>query len=98
MQKLSGSISTKTGVAPVSATAFAVAAKVKDGTITSSPAPMPRASSAMCSAEVPEFTATHSRPPTNLRELGLEGSDLGALGQSAGGEDGIDRGPFGRHR
>ena len=35
-------MSTKTGVAPVSATEFAVAAKVNDGTMTSSPAPTPR--------------------------------------------------------
>ena len=35
-------MSTKTGFAPVKATEFAVAAKVNDGIITSSPAPIPR--------------------------------------------------------
>ena len=37
-QKSSASMSAKTGVAPVSATELAVAAKVNDGTMTSSPA------------------------------------------------------------
>ena len=40
-QKSSASMSAKTGVAPVSATEFAVAAKVNDGTMTSSPGPDP---------------------------------------------------------
>ena len=47
-QKKSGSMSTNTGVAPVSATEFAVAAKVKDGTMTSSPGPTPAASRPRC--------------------------------------------------
>ena len=66
MQKVIGSISTNTGVAPVRATEFAVAAKVKEGTITSSPLPIPSESNAICKAEVPELTATHSRSSTNL--------------------------------
>ena len=39
-------MSTKTGLAPVNATEFAVAANVKEGTITSSPTPIPRLNSA----------------------------------------------------
>ncbi len=57
-------MSTKTGVAPVSATEFAVAAKVNDGTMTSSPAPTPRASRPRCWPDVPELTATQVRPST----------------------------------
>lgn len=64
-QKWSGSMSANTGVAPVSATELAVAAKVKDGTITSSPGPTPAASRPRCSALVPELTATHGRPSTS---------------------------------
>ena len=40
-------MSTKTGFAPVNTTEFAVAAKVKEGTITSSPTPIPRLNNAM---------------------------------------------------
>jgi len=43
-QKKSGSMSANTGDAPVIATEFPVAANVKDGTITSSPGPIPAAS------------------------------------------------------
>ena len=64
IQKYVGSMSTKIGVAPVSETELAVAAKLKDGTMTSSPGPMPRASSDICRAEVPEFTAMQWRPAT----------------------------------
>ena len=53
-------MSANTGVAPVSATELAVAAKVNDGTMTSSPGPMPAASRPRCSAAVPELTATQS--------------------------------------
>ena len=58
-------MSTNTGVAPVSATELAVAAKVNDGTMTSSPGPIPAASSPRCRPEVPELTATHERPSTS---------------------------------
>ena len=43
-----GSTSTNTGVAPLTATVFAVAAKVNEGTITSSPGPRPSASIPRC--------------------------------------------------
>ncbi len=42
--KVPGSMSANTGVAPVSATELPVAAKVNDGTMTSSPGPTPAAS------------------------------------------------------
>ncbi len=41
MQNEPGSMSADTGLAPISATEFAVAANVNDGTITSSPGPIP---------------------------------------------------------
>ena len=44
--------------------AFAVAAKVNEGTITSSPLPMPAARRPRCKADVPELTATQCRPST----------------------------------
>ena len=43
-QNVVGSMSAKTGVAPVRATELAVAAKVNDGTMTSSPGLTPAAS------------------------------------------------------
>ena len=58
-------MSAKTGVAPVSATEFAVAAKVNDGTMTSSPGPTPAASRPRCRPDVPELTATQVRPSTS---------------------------------
>ena len=63
-QKWAGSMSANTGRAPVSATALAVAAKLNDGTTTSSPGPIPSATSASSRALVPELTATHGRPST----------------------------------
>ena len=61
-QYVAGSMSAKTGRAPACTTALAVAAKVNAGTMTSSPGPMPAATSPRCRAEVPEAIATHSRP------------------------------------
>ena len=55
-------MSANTGVAPVNATEFAVAANVHDGTMTSSPAPILLDSRPKCRPDVPEFTATHARP------------------------------------
>lgn len=90
MQKVSLSMSTKTACAPPRCTAFAVAAHENDETITSSPRPMPRATSAMCSALVPLSTATHRRPPDNRRELLLERRDLRTRGDRAAREDSVD--------
>jgi hypothetical protein len=74
--KVSGSMSTNTGVAPAYTIAAAVATKVNGTVITSSPAPMPAASSARCSALVPEFTPIASAVPAVGGELALEGRDL----------------------
>ena len=60
---MAGSTSTSTGVAPASRTTFAVAGKVYAGTITSSPAPIPSASTARWSAAVPFETATACSTP-----------------------------------
>ena len=59
---VSGSTSTNTGVAPTARTTEAVAPKVRSGTITSSPARIPRDRSARCSAAVPEDVAMQGRP------------------------------------
>src|SRR5450756_833159 len=61
-QKSSALMSANTGVAPVRATELAVAANVKDGTITSSPALTPLESRPRCRPDVPELTATHALP------------------------------------
>src|SRR5450756_37640 len=61
-QKSSALMSANTGVAPVRATELAVAANVKDGTITSSPALTPLESRPRCRPEVPELTATQALP------------------------------------
>src|SRR5438270_12208068 len=56
--QVTGSTSTNTGVAPVYLIAETVAINDIDTVITSSPGPIPAASSATCSALVPVFTAT----------------------------------------
>jgi hypothetical protein len=58
-----GSTSTKTGRAPAYSIAETVATNVKGTVMTSSPGPTPRASSARCSALVPELTPTASATP-----------------------------------
>jgi hypothetical protein len=57
---VTGSTSTKRGVAPAMLTASAVAMNVLPGTITSWPAPMPSARSDIASASVPEARPTAS--------------------------------------
>ena len=68
MANVAASISTKIGVAPVKATQLAVAANVKEGTMTSSPRPIPRATITKCCADVPELTAMDSSPSTARAE------------------------------
>ena len=51
------------------ATEFAEAAKVKEGTITSSPGPIPRARRPRWRADVPELTATQFLPETVLENF-----------------------------
>jgi hypothetical protein len=48
-------MSQKTGTAPAWSTAIGVATKLNAGTITSSPGPTPEATTAQCSAAVPEL-------------------------------------------
>src|SRR5687768_5486894 len=61
--KVSGSISTNTGVAPTRLTQPAVAKNENVGVMTSSPAPMPSAISTTSSASVPDETAMASSTP-----------------------------------
>src|SRR5690348_10136490 len=56
--------SAKTGVAPAWTITFTVAGHVSEVVITSSPGPIPRATSARCSAAVPEATASACSAPT----------------------------------
>ena len=56
--KVSGSMSTKTGVAPTASIDSEVAKNVNGEVTTSSPGPTPRARSAITSASVPELTPT----------------------------------------
>ncbi len=65
MLKLSSKTSTKTGVAPASATTSALAAKVKDGTNTASPMPMFHAFKSKNSASVPLAQAIACFTPAN---------------------------------
>src|SRR2546430_2734910 len=58
MLRVSFQTSAKTGVAPQCTITFAVAGHVIDVVITSSPGPMPSATSDRCSAAVPEETAS----------------------------------------
>ncbi len=64
MLNVPGSTSASTGVAPWYRTAFTVAIYVRQGTITSSPGPIPIALRATSSAAVPVDTATALRTPT----------------------------------
>src|SRR5690606_27567635 len=56
MHKVSASMSTSTGLAPTCSTTLAVAAKVRAGTITSSPGPTPSATRATWSPAVHELS------------------------------------------
>ena len=56
--------SAKTGVAPVWTITFAVAGQVIGVVITSSPGPIPSATSARCMAAVPDETASACFAPT----------------------------------
>lgn len=61
--KVHSSTSTKTGVAPSSATTSAVAKKVNGGTKTASPGPIPQAIRGMSRASVPEAQITQCLAP-----------------------------------
>ena len=71
-------------------TALAVAAKVNEGTMTSSPGPMPMASNPRCSALVPEFTATQGARRRAAENSGSNAATSSALTQRPL-EDIVDR-------
>jgi hypothetical protein len=64
---VSGRMSANTGRAPCNAKALAVETKVKEGTITSSPGPMPRRIAAISRACVQEVVTRADRHPTTSR-------------------------------
>src|SRR5499427_1370805 len=66
MLNVASSTSANTGVAPSSAATSAVAQNVKDGQITASPGPIPRAISTSTSASVPLAQLTAWRAPQNV--------------------------------
>src|SRR3954466_13397862 len=63
MFSVSSWMSAKTGVAPVWTITFAVAGQVTEVVITSSPGPIPSATSARCMAAVPDATASACSAP-----------------------------------
>ena len=90
MLKVTGSTSTKTGLAPIEATAPAVAAKVKAGTKTASPGFTPIAISAIISASRPLDTAIACAGAGKGGEPLLEVLDLRTEDELPVGEHGID--------
>lgn len=52
-------MSANTGVAPRCSTGLTVPMKVNEGTITSSPGPIPQAAKAVCIEAVPELVKNH---------------------------------------
>ena len=75
--KVSGRTSTKTGVAPASTATSTVATKVKAGTNTASPVPMPSAIRASNSASVPLAQVMQCRAPQKAASCALELGNLG---------------------
>src|SRR3989344_6280287 len=69
MHQVKGSISTRTGMAPVYNTALAVATKVRSGIITSSPFFIPKDANAKCKPVVPLETANAYFVPINEANL-----------------------------
>ena len=92
MLKVSGSMSTKTGLAPRRWMTPAVAKKVKGEVMTSSPGPTSRAIRAMSRASVPEETPTAKRGAGVGGDGLLEGLDLGAHDEVLGVADFVDDG------
>ena len=79
MLKVWGSMSTKMGVAPSSAGSSAVAKKVKGGTKTASPGPMPQAMSGMSSASVPEAQVMQCRAPVKAHRAASSSATSGPM-------------------
>src|SRR5215470_8182042 len=77
MLPVARSASTKTGLAPVSATAWAVAVWVMAGTMTSSPAPRPSANHTRCMPVVHDDTETACGAPVNAAKSASNWIDRG---------------------
>ena len=75
--KVSGSMSTNTGFAPVYKMELPVAANVNGVVITSSPSPIPAAKRATCNAEVPELVAIPYFAPTYFANSSSNSITLG---------------------
>ena len=89
---VAASTSTNTGRAPACTIASAVKAAESEVVTTSSPAPMPSARSARCSASVPFADGDGVARPERRGELALERLDLGPEDEPAGVEHARDRG------
>ncbi len=79
MFSVSGSMSTKTGVAPRRTNALAVEENVNDGMITSSPGPTPASSAVISSAPVHECVMSTVRVPVSSRISAWQCSPAGPL-------------------
>jgi len=90
---VAGSISTKTGRAPVYKMLLADAMNVKGDVITSSPSPTPAASKATWSAVVPDVVATACFTPHIASESFFESFDARPLGNHARFQH-LQDGPF----
>src|SRR4051812_47261986 len=77
--RVARSTSTKTTLAPVLVMTLAVAKKLCDGVITSSPGPTPSISSASCMAPVAEVIVRTGRPPTYWDNAFSNASTCGPL-------------------
>ena len=89
--KVSGSMSTSTGVAPTRETQPAVAKNEKVGVITSSPGPIPSAISAASSASVPDERADGVPHAEQAGEIRFEPLDLGTADEPLAVADPGDR-------
>jgi hypothetical protein len=79
MLRVTGSMSTSTGVAPTSRITLAVATQVSGVLITSSPGPTPARRSATSSVAVPELKARTGRPPQIAESAASKACTFGPL-------------------
>src|SRR5277367_4597572 len=77
--RVSGSMSTKTGVKLFCRMTFSGAAKANEGRITSDPGDNASVSKARCKTEVPEFAATAKPPPIQSARACSNSSSLGPI-------------------
>ena len=93
MLKVTGSMSTNTGVAPTSAMVLAEATNEKAEVMTSSPGPTPSARRARSSASVPELTPDAVPGPGRVGELALQRASFRSHDEPGGGEHALGGGP-----